>query len=118
MSFDDVRKALAAGREPALLCATCPWDRNCISPPTRTAQDVEQEMERAAAQDERRAAAARARGEHGAPPVAMLVTALAFAGADVRSDVCPVLAARLRASTGRTIVDEVKRMMQGWDDNA
>lgn len=114
--YSPVQKALAAGAQPAMLCATCPWDRMCITPPTMTTADIEAKMSEAARQDDERLAAAQAVGKPPEMPVGSLMTALVYAGKDTSAQVCPVFALRLRSSGGRQIADATKATMQGWDD--
>ena len=66
-SYEQVTKELAKGTEPAVLCATCPWDRNCVNPPSVSTADVEKAVEGAAAQDELKALAARIATKKGKP---------------------------------------------------
>jgi hypothetical protein len=104
--YDRVEEALAAGAEPRLLCATCPWDRYCVTPPTITKADVDRKLEEARVQDEadrRRRAAA---GERPDLPVGSLLTALTFDGRHQQATICPVYALRLRSSRGRELVDQ------------
>lgn len=114
--YQPVQKALAGGAEPSMLCATCPWDRNCVMPPTMTSADVEAKMAEATAQDEMAAKKARLAGEKPSMPVALLTTALAFGGRDTSAQVCPVFALRLKSSGGRKIADSIRESMQSWDD--
>jgi len=114
--YQAVQKALSGGADPAMLCATCPWDRNCITPPEMTAADIEARMKEGAAQDEKRAAEARAAGLDPGMPAGTLLTALMFAGRDISAYVCPVFSLRLRSSGGRRIADAFKGQMQEWDD--
>lgn len=111
-----VKKALTDGAQPAMLCATCPWDRTCISPPTMTSAEIDAKMAEAAAQDDQKLATAKLVGEGDGFPVGTLVTALAYAGKDTSAQICPVYALRLRSSGGRQIADAMKATMQGWDD--
>lgn len=114
--YKAVQKALSDGADPAMLCATCPWDRNCFSPPTMTAADVEQQIAEAGRKDEMEAAADRSEGRAPRLPAGTLLTALLFAGKDTSAQVCPVFGMRLRSSGGRKIADTFKALMQEWDD--
>ena len=114
--YQAVQKALGDGADPAMLCATCPWDRNCFSPPTMTAADVEQQIAQAAAKDLAEAERARTLGKEAQMPVASLMTMLIYAGKDTSAQVCPVFGLRLRSSDGREIADTFKALMQEWDD--
>jgi hypothetical protein len=116
--YQRVEEALAAGAAPAMLCATCPWDRYCVTPPTMSKDDVEKAMAEAGAQDEAQHAAAKAAGRAPGMPVSSLVTALAVAGRHQQARACPVFVLRLRSSRGRALVDGVKTSMQGWDDES
>lgn len=61
--YETVSKALASGVEPAMLCATCPWDRYCVTPPTMGRADVEARVRDAQQQDQEEAAKAQAAGQ-------------------------------------------------------
>lgn len=113
MAFDQVARALKDGADPAMLCMTCPWDRNCIVPPAMTSEDVNRKIDEAAQRDEERLNAAKAKGEPVGIPVGMLLTTMTFAGRDKSAEICPVLAMRLRLPEGRATVDLIKSHMQG-----
>ena len=114
--YTAVKKALTDGAQPAMLCATCPWDRTCVSPPTMTSAEIDAQMAEAAKQDDQKLTEARATGQDPGLPAGTLMTALAYAGKDTSAQVCPVFALRLRSSGGRQIADAMKATMQGWDD--
>lgn len=116
--YNAVGDALAKGADPAMLCATCPWDRACVSPPTMTRSDIDAAMEKAKAQDDAQAQAALARGEQSPMPTGSLLTVLMMAGRDTHAAACPVFALRLRSSGGRGIADTLKASMQSWDDQS
>lgn len=116
--YETVRKALGGGVDPAMLCATCPWDRHCITPPAMTSSDVERQIAEAGQRDEQRAAELRASGADPGLPAQTLLTAMIVAGRDTSAEVCPVFALRLKSSGGRRIADQFRSMMQGWDDQA
>lgn len=101
-----------------MLCATCPWDRNCITPPTMTSAEVETRIAEMAAKDEERFAAARVAGTDPGMPTATLVAAMVLGGKDTAAQVCPVFALRLKSSSGRKMADEFRNIMQGWDDQS
>lgn len=107
-----VTSALARGDDPAMLCTTCPWDRNCINPPTMTRDDVEQKSRESMARAE--AQGPDPTGERTA--AAVIMTAIALGGQDTSSQVCPVFALRLRSGDGRKIAETVRGLMQGWED--
>lgn len=108
-----VSDAMAAGASPSMLCATCPWDRYCITPPTMTKQDVDTRIEEAKAKDE---AKDKASPNLSGMPINMLMNLVAFASKDIEAMVCPVFAMRLRSSEGRDIVDGLKDTMKAWND--
>ena len=115
--YKQVSDALASGADPELICGTCPWDRFCITPPSMTAQDVEAQMAKAKAEDERKVAEAKAEGKDPGMPIGSLLSAVMVAGRDTQAQVCPVFAARLRSSAGSEIVAGLRKQMLGWDDN-
>lgn len=114
--YNAVRTALEAGTDPGMLCTTCPWDRTCITPPSMTKAEVDAKIAEATAEDDKRAAAAAARGERAGLPTGALMTALVVGARDTSSQVCPVFALRLRTSGGRKIADTLRASMQEWDD--
>jgi hypothetical protein len=116
--YQTVQEALKGGADPALLCATCPWDRHCVTPPVMTAAEVEQHVKDAAAADRVAFDEARLAGRApGAPEIAGTLLALSmFGGRHLSATVCPVFALRLRSSGGRRIADTFKGLMQAWDD--
>lgn len=116
--YTAVQKALADGAEPGMLCATCPWDRNYVSPPTMTSAEIEAQIEKAASEDDRRAAEAKLTGQEVPLPVGSLMMAIAVGGKDTSGQLCPVFALRLRSGGGRKIADLVQSAMQSWDDES
>jgi hypothetical protein len=116
--YGPVQKALSGGADPAMLCATCPWDRTCLTPPTMTKQEIDAHIEKASKEDEERAEQAKALGQDPGLPTGMLMTTLVMAGRDSSATICPVFALRLRSSGGRQIADDLKASMQGWDDQS
>lgn len=107
-NYESVAKALAEGTEPAMLCATCPWDRNCVNPPEMSAGDIRQKI------DETAEAAKTAGHDAG---TAVLTATVIYAGKDTALQACPVLAVRLRSADGRKAAEGVKNLMQNWNDN-
>lgn len=105
MSYDQVERELAKGTPAELLCATCPWDRLCVEPPTMTRADVDQRMAEAEARD-------KAKGDQF--PTGMLLTALTVAGRESSGKLCPVFAMRLRSIDGRKVADGVRKLMREW----
>lgn len=116
--YSAVQKALASGANPAMLCATCPWDRNCVTPPAMTSAEIEEHIGKASREDQERAEAAKARGGEAPMPTATLLSALVYAGKDTSASVCPVFALRLKSSGGRRLADTIRAAMQGWDDQS
>lgn len=108
MSYEQVKKALADGADPDMLCMTCPWDRNCITPPDMTAGDIQAHIDKARRQDEQNKLAGRGDGF----PVGTLLTSVVMAGRDTSAQICPVLAMRLKLPEGREVVDLIKNHMQ------
>lgn len=107
-SYDAVAQALARGDDPAMLCATCPWDRNCVNPPEMSAQDVRQKITETGEQ-------AKTAG-HDATAAVLMATVI-YAGRDTALQCCPVLAVRLRSADGRKAAEAVKALMQNWEES-
>lgn len=110
--YQRVEEALKGGAEPEMLCATCPWDRFCITPPEMTLAEVEQQMEEAKRKDELAMQEARARGDEPPMPIGALLTAVTVGSRHRQSVLCPVFAIRLRSSEGQAIVQGLKSAMQ------
>jgi hypothetical protein len=106
--YEQVAAELAKGTDPAMLCATCPWDRNCVNPPEVSAAEIRQKIDESAE-------SARARGSD--PVVVTVMATLVLAGRDTALQVCPVLAVRLRSADGRKAAEAVKNLMQNWDES-
>ena len=104
--YSAVERELAAGTPAELLCATCPWDRLCITPPTLTKQDIDNQIKQAEAKDR----------EHDPDgkkmPVGMMLAALSLGGKDKTGTLCPVFTLRLRGPDGRQVADGVRAMMR------
>ena len=116
--YSAVQQALEDGAQPSMLCATCPWDRTCVTPPAMTKAEIDAKVAEASRKDDERAAEARASGQQVPMPVGSLLTALTFGARDTMGQFCPVFSLRLRSSGGRGIADSVKSAMQGWDDES
>ncbi len=116
--YKAVSDALAAGSDPGMLCQTCPWDRNCITPPEMSRAEVEAKLAESMRDDDRRAAEARELGKAPPMPLGGLLTAVVMGGRDTSAQVCPVFALRLRSGAGRALADSVRSAMQKWDDNS
>jgi hypothetical protein len=117
VDFEQVNKALAGGADPNMLCMTCPWDRNCITPPSMSRAEIDAKMEEARRQDEIKMAAAKSAGQEPGMPVGLLLNALTLSGKDTQAAVCPVFAMRLKLPEGRQIVDGLKQHMQSGNAN-
>jgi len=107
-SVTTIKNALKNGADPKMICATCPWDRFCIEPPSMTEGDIQAEIDKSKTPRE-------GDGKDGAL-IGGLLTSLMFGGRDTQASICPILANRLRTSDGRRIVDTMRSLMQGWDD--
>ena len=108
IDHDRINQALASGADPNMLCTTCPWDRLCVEPPKSTREDVDREVAKAKAEDEKSMAVPGAKGM----PVATLLTAMMFSGKDRTGEMCPVFSLRLRSAEGRQIADSIRALMQ------
>lgn len=104
--YDDVKKAMAAGTPPELICTTCPWDRLCVQPPTMTSAEVEQKIAAAEEKDKAR--------DPNALPAGMLMTVMALAGRDSAGALCPVFSMRLRSD--RSVADTIRTAMQQYGE--
>lgn len=113
--YVQVGEALASGADPALICATCPWDRNCLNPPAMSPGDVQKRMK----ETEDKLSGPDMRDSHNANRAlaSALLSAVVFAGKDTALQACPVLCARLKSSGGRQLADMVRKAMQSWDDS-
>jgi hypothetical protein len=116
--YSAVQNALEGGASPAMLCTTCPWDRNCVSPPTMTKAEIDAHIAKATREDEQRSAQAALMGGEPQLPMGSLMTALVYGGRDTSGQLCPVFALRLRSGNGRRIADSVRSAMQSWDDES
>jgi hypothetical protein len=115
--YSPVLKALSEGTQPAMLCATCPWPRNCINPPVMTRTEVTDALAEARQADEANKQAAVAAGLPAPAPAATLLAMATIGDRDVSAMVCPVLALRLQSSGGGVIAAGLKTAMQDWDDS-
>lgn len=103
--YKPVKDALAAGTPPELVCAACPWDRLCITPPTMTSEHIDRMISEAEAKDKQR--------DPNGMPTGMLMTALTMGGRDTAAQCCPVFTLKLRGPDGRTIADGIRSSMRG-----
>lgn len=102
-----VSDQLKRGIQPELLCATCPWDRLCVTPPRMSPEEVAAKMAEAANK-------AQAPGANGSQVLGeIMVTALAYGGRASTAELCPVLALRMRGAEGRAVNDLVRERMGG-----
>ena len=104
MTHEAAKKEIAAGTPLEVICATCPWDRLCVHPPTMTTQQVDQRIEQTASVVDGRSDRERA--------AALIVAASVFGGKDMVGAVCPVLALRLRDD--RQVSDGIRGMMRAY----
>jgi hypothetical protein len=111
MTHEQAKKSLAEGVPPELVCATCPWDRFCIEPPSLSSAEIDRRLEQSKAQDE-----ASAKKNPNAMPTASLLTILAYSGRDTAGRLCPVFMLRLRGPDGRRVADAIRAQMQGWSE--
>jgi hypothetical protein len=105
--YSQVKKAMAAGTPLELICAACPWDRLCLTPPSTTQADIDRAMKEAQKADDAQAG--------GKGYTATLMAAMVFAGRDTAAQMCPVFAARLGSQDGRAIADSLRAQMQGFE---
>jgi hypothetical protein len=111
IDHDRINAALASGADPNMLCTTCPWDRLCVEPPKNTREDVDREVAKAKAEDEK----SRMVDGNKGMPTATLMTTMIFSGKDRQGEMCPVFSLRLRSAEGRQIADSIRTLMQGGD---
>lgn len=107
MSYQDVQAELGRGTSPAVLCATCPWDRMCIQPPKIDHREGTRQIEEATTKD---LADDPTRSKL---PMGALLTALTVSLQTDAARVCPVFAAKLRSPEGRVIADSIRVQMRG-----
>jgi hypothetical protein len=85
-----------------MLCATCPWDRNCISPPTMTSEEVKAKVDEAIAKEDQRVKADKRAGRAVGMPVEALMTTIVYAGSPGMTRSEPAGAAAGAAEIGQT----------------
>lgn len=105
--YEKVKAELAKGTDPALLRATCPWDRLCVSPPTMTPEDVERHLTEAERQD------MASDPYMTKTPARLMLASMVYGGRDQMGMLCPVFALRLRGPDGRGVADSVRSLMRG-----
>jgi len=103
-SYTAVRRELQAGTSPDVLCATCPWDRLCVQPPSMTRQEIDRQIDEAKQKD--------AKEDSDKMPVGALLTAVMIGGRDTTGQMCPVFALRLRGPDGRQLADGIRALMR------
>ena len=114
-NYTAVTQALESGADPSMLCRTCPWTRQCITPPEMTAADVRAKIDEAS-KDPTLASGGDKKDNAIGQIMATMFTSALFAGADTKAHVCPVFAMRLREESGRHVADSIRRSMQEWAD--
>lgn len=114
--YKQVTEALEGGADPSLICATCPWDRYCVSPPSMTSAQVKAEIDKASEKDREESERRKAEGKDVVMPLGSLMTAVMLGGKDTSATICPVFALRLRSSDGEHIAKSIKDEMRAWDD--
>lgn len=105
--YDRVEMSLKSGADPALLCATCPWDRQCVKAPELTQEDIDRKVKEAGDKD-----IARSKDQKDSFPFGTLITSMMYAGRARTGEICPVLALMLRSSDGRRVSDGLRALMQ------
>ena len=115
MTHEQAKRELQAGTPAELICATCPWDRLCVEPPTMSSQEIDRQIAEAQAKDETTAAADPAARKM---PVTMLMTAMVLGGRDSAGKLCPVFALRLRGPDGRQVADSLRGTMRSWGETS
>jgi hypothetical protein len=105
--YQSVKHAMEAGTPPELICASCPWDRLCITPPQMTGADIDRHIKAAEAKDAERDPLKQNM------PVGLLMTTLLFAGKDTTAQLCPVFSLKLRSPEGREVADTLRVAMRG-----
>jgi len=110
-NVEAIKDALKAGTEPRMICMTCPWDRFCLTPPSMTSFDIENQINKMKEEDEKASEKDGTNHFMGA----MMGTIL-FTGKDTQATLCPIVVNRLQTSDGRKIVDSIRDMMQEWED--
>lgn len=108
MTHQQAADQLSSGIPAELICATCPWDRLCVKPPTVSSAEIDRRMKEAEQQDDTRDPM------QSKMPVATLLTVLTFAGKDKLGELCPVFAARLTGPDGRLVADGIRAQMRDW----
>lgn len=103
--YTTVSKELERGTPAEVLCATCPWDRLCVTPPSMTREEIDRKLAEAESQDSEKPT-------KDGMPVRMLMTAIALGGRDTAGQLCPVFALRLRGPDGRQVADGIRSLMR------
>jgi len=88
-------------------CATCPWNKNCIEPPSMTEAEVKAKL------DESMPTKTDRIDEHediGKSLIGGLMTTLMFSGKDTECKVCPTFAAAMKS--GPELSQHIKAFMQ------
>ena len=104
--YNAVTEAMKAGTPPELICAACPWDRLCITPPSMSRAEIDAKIAEAEVKDNERL------GPQGGMPTGMLMTALVLGGKDTAAQLCPVFSLKLKSSEGRQVADSIRSAMR------
>lgn len=103
--YSSVKQAMEAGTPHEVICATCPWDRLCISPPAMSGAQVDEMLAESKTRKD---------DEDGGGYLARaLMTTLMFAGRDTQAQLCPVFSVKLSSPDGRAIADNIRTQMRG-----
>ncbi len=85
-------------------CPTCPWNKNCIEPPTMTKEEVDAKVKEARPTPEMS-------GEQKEGVILSgMLSVMFFGGKDTESQVCPIFANVLRDSP--ELSQKIKALMQ------
>jgi hypothetical protein len=79
-----------------------------------TSSEVEEHIKKAGEEDERKILAD-GPGSSRMPAHTLMAVAI-YAGKDTALQACPVLGVRLRDAGGRKLADQVRSLMQSWQD--
>lgn len=109
MTHQQAREDLRAGLHPDAICAVCPWDRLCVSRPTKPTMTERESVHHVSqAQIEYLASGDGSRKS--------VLTALMLGGHDQIGEICPVLSLRLLGPDGRDVADGIRHLMRSWSD--
>lgn len=110
MTHQQAKQELERGTPAEVICATCPWDRLCVQPPSMSEQEYRRAVDEAERKD-------RERDPLGTKmPAGMLMTALTLGSHVSSGQLCPVFALRLRGPDGRKVADGVRELMRAYGE--